>query len=215
MQWVIVTQELRTSRCKSSLTQVEPTGQERTRVPPRQGPYAAGGSEKAGRVLEPRKVSSCGARGQPTVCQRRQAAVLGALWRVRRTPPGSESGAGLQRGSSGTWESHVSPGVSPGLGERVTTSPGVVWGPRPGHTPVRETTHAGSRPGIGTRATREATGEGPGGRRRVASSRGRWGRETQATPGRAGDVGHSVPWADTRERLCAHPSCHPPPMARR
>ena len=55
MQWVVVAQEVRTSRCKSSLTNGEPTGQERTRVPPRQGPYEAGGSEKAGRVMEPRK----------------------------------------------------------------------------------------------------------------------------------------------------------------
>ena len=55
MQWVVVAQEVSTSRCKSSLTNVEPTGQERTRVPPRTGPYEAGGSEKAGRVMEPRK----------------------------------------------------------------------------------------------------------------------------------------------------------------
>ena len=55
MQWVVVAQEVSTSRCKSSLTNVEPTGQERARVPPRTGPYEAGGSEKAGRVMEPRK----------------------------------------------------------------------------------------------------------------------------------------------------------------
>ena len=29
-------------------------------MPPRQGPYEAGGSEKAGRVMEPRNVYSCG-----------------------------------------------------------------------------------------------------------------------------------------------------------
>ena len=56
MKLVVVAQEVSTSRCKSSLTKVEPTGQERTRVPPRKGPYGAGGSEKAGRVMEPRKV---------------------------------------------------------------------------------------------------------------------------------------------------------------
>ena len=55
MQWVVVAQEVRTARCKSSLTHVEPTGQERTRGPPRTGPYAAGGSKKTGRVMEPRK----------------------------------------------------------------------------------------------------------------------------------------------------------------
>ena len=106
MKLVVVAQEVRTSRCKSSLTKAEPAGQERTRVPPRKGPYEAGGSEKAGRVIEPRNGYS---RGKPTVCKRWKAAVLGAQWRVRRTPPGSESGACLQRGNSGTWESHLSP----------------------------------------------------------------------------------------------------------
>ena len=56
MKWVVVAQEVRTSRCKSSLTKVEPPGQERTRVPPRKGPYEAGCSEDAGRVMEPRHV---------------------------------------------------------------------------------------------------------------------------------------------------------------
>ena len=54
MKWVVVTQRVRT-KCKSHLTKVSPTGQERTRVPPRKGPYGAGSSEDAGRVLEPRK----------------------------------------------------------------------------------------------------------------------------------------------------------------
>src|SRR5206468_10993875 len=103
--------------CTSHLTQAEPAGQEQTRVPPRKGPYGAGCSEATGRVMEPRNVESRGQqdisqevwRGKPTVCTRRQAAVLGALWRVSRTPTGSASGAGLQRGNSGTWESHLSP----------------------------------------------------------------------------------------------------------
>ena len=54
MKLVVVAQEVRTSRFKSSLTKVEPTGQERTRVPPRKGPYEAGCSEETGRVIEPR-----------------------------------------------------------------------------------------------------------------------------------------------------------------
>src|SRR2546428_10181374 len=70
-------------------------------------------------------------RGKPTVCKRRKAAVLDALWRVRRTPPGSESGACLHRGNVGTWESHLSPCPIPGLGDRVTTSPGVAGGASP------------------------------------------------------------------------------------
>src|SRR2546426_12470765 len=80
-------------------------------------------------------------RGKPTVCKRRKAAILDALWRVSRTPPGSESGACLQRGNSGTWESHLSPCVIPGLGDRVTKSPGVPWGFRPGHEPSGDTTN--------------------------------------------------------------------------
>ena len=58
MKLVVVAQEVRTSRFKSSLTNVSPTGQERTRVPPRKGPYEAGGSEQVGRVMEPRDVYS-------------------------------------------------------------------------------------------------------------------------------------------------------------
>src|SRR4029434_6543510 len=48
-------------------------------------------------------------RGKPTVCTHRKAAVPDAFWRVCGTPPGSENGACIQRGNSGTWESHLSP----------------------------------------------------------------------------------------------------------
>ena len=92
--------------------------------------YGAGGSEEAGRVIEPRNGYS---RGKPTVCMRWKAAVLGARWRVRRTPPGSESGAYLHRGNSGTWESHRSPCLQtrtggpgdqrPWRGRRASTRP--------------------------------------------------------------------------------------------
>ncbi len=85
-------------------------------MPPRQGAYGAGGSEEAGCVMEPRKEYSRGqqdtrrSRGERRRCAvRRKAAVLGARGRVRRTPPGSESGACLHRGNSGTWESQLSP----------------------------------------------------------------------------------------------------------
>ena len=86
-------------------------------MPPRKGPYEAGCREDAGHVIEPRNVYSGGredipqevSRGKPTVCKRRKAAVLDAVWRVSRTPPGSESGACSHRGNSGTWESHLSP----------------------------------------------------------------------------------------------------------
>src|SRR5205823_9543366 len=88
-------------------------------------------------------------RGKPTVCKRRKAAVLDALWRVSRTPPGSESGAWVHRGSSGTWESHLSPCAMPGRGDRVTKGPGVVLGLPPGGEPIRDTTNSGSTHGIG------------------------------------------------------------------
>jgi hypothetical protein len=57
-------------------------------------------------------------RGKPTVSRHRKAAVLGARGRVRRTPPGSKSGAWLHRGRSGTWESPLSPCHSAGMGDR-------------------------------------------------------------------------------------------------
>src|SRR5438093_2059321 len=55
--------------------------------------------------------------------------------RVHRTPPGAESGACLQRGNSGTWENHLSPSITPGMGDRVTKAPGVTWRLHPGHEP--------------------------------------------------------------------------------
>ena len=93
-------------------------------MPAQQWEYEAGVSEEVGRVIEPRNVYSRGQkensqgcmRGKPTVSTDRKAAVLGALWRVRRTPPGSESGACIHRGSAGTWESRLSPCPTPGLG---------------------------------------------------------------------------------------------------
>ena len=60
-----MTQEMRALWFKSYLTQASPAGQERTRVPPRQGPYEAGWSKDAGRVMEPRKVSSRGHKDSP------------------------------------------------------------------------------------------------------------------------------------------------------
>ena len=81
-------------------------------------------------------------RQKPTVCMRRKATILCAVWQVHRTPPGSESGACLHRGSSGTWENHLSPRTMPGLGDRVTKRPGMPWGLHPGHEPTRDTTNA-------------------------------------------------------------------------
>src|SRR5262249_49804497 len=61
--------------------------------------------------------------------------------RVRRIPPGSESGACLHRGNAGTWEHHLSPRIMPGLGARATKGPGVTWGLHPGHEPERDPTN--------------------------------------------------------------------------
>jgi len=55
-------------------------------------------------------------RGKPTVCKRRKAAVLDALWQGFRIPPGSESGACIHRGDSGTWESQWCPCRESGVG---------------------------------------------------------------------------------------------------
>jgi hypothetical protein len=45
------------------------------------------------------------ARGKPTVLKNRKATVPDTGWRVVGTPPESKSGACIQRGNSGTWES--------------------------------------------------------------------------------------------------------------
>src|ERR671923_3084827 len=81
-------------------------------------------------------------RGKPTVSTGRKAAVLDATWRAPGTPPGSESGACLHRGSSGTWESHLSPCDISGLGDRMTKGPGAAGELRPDHEPARDTTNA-------------------------------------------------------------------------
>jgi hypothetical protein len=137
-----------------------------------------------GRVVVMRRSLKVVARGKPTVGLRWKAAVLDARWRGCRTPPGSESGAGSPRGHSGTGASHLPPGYRAGMGERRTNKPWRDSGLPPGHEPMWETTHAGSEPGIGARATREGLRDGPGGRRSGALSRGRWGSEAQATHGR-------------------------------
>src|SRR4029453_17564891 len=48
----------------------------------------------------------------------------------------------------------------PGVGDRVTTGPGVGWALRPGHEPCGETTNEGSTQGIGERATSAEPREG-------------------------------------------------------
>src|SRR6266571_7257674 len=92
----------------------------------------------------------------------------------------------------------------PGLGDRVTKSPGAVWALRPANEPFGDTTNQRSTHGIGERATREGPREGYGGSRSGASYRRRWGSEAQATHGREGAVEQSIRWRETGERLRAH-----------
>jgi hypothetical protein len=60
--------------------------------------------------------SSSNSEGKPTACSGRKAAVLDAIRRVFRIPPGSESGACIHRGDSGTWESQWFPCRKSGVG---------------------------------------------------------------------------------------------------
>jgi hypothetical protein len=102
---------------------------------------AACSSPDQGHVVDNRITRTALQRGMPTVSRGRKAAVLGAGGRGRRTPPGSQSGAGRHRGSAGTWESPLSPWHTPGMGDRVTQGPGVVWEFRPEYEPVRAPTN--------------------------------------------------------------------------
>ena len=119
-------------------------------MPAQQWEYEAGVSEEVGRVIEPRNVESRGQKDSlsEVEAKSRRFASTGRQqsWvryrRVRRTPPGSESGACLQRGNVGTWENHLSPSTIPGLGDRATKGPGVTWGLPPGHEPDGDNTNA-------------------------------------------------------------------------
>jgi hypothetical protein len=128
-------------------------------------------------------------RGTPTVSSGRKVAVLGAGGRVRRTPPGSQSGAGLHRGSSGTWESHLSPGHMPGRGDRVTKGPGGVWEFRPEHEPVRATPNG----------QKQARDRGASAKRRVPRGAERLS-ERSIVPGKVGNAGPPDPREGRRRR---------------
>ena len=134
------------------------------------------------RVVDKRRSLKAVRRRTPTVSRGRKAAVLGALGHGRRTPPGSASGACLQRGSSGTWESPRSPCHLPGMGDRVTTSPGVVWGPRPGQKPVRDTTHEPQRTRDREASDKRSDLRGAG-----------WPSERSRVPGKGGNGGPREP----------------------
>ena len=140
---------------------------------------AASLSPAMGLVVDNRRTRKTVQRGTPTGSRGRQAAVLGAGGRVRRTPPGSQSGAGLHRGSAGTWESHVSPCHMPGPGDRGSTSPGVVWGLRPEDEPVRDSTNAPTAARYRDASAKRSARRGarwPSSRRRVPEQVGHQGR---------------------------------------
>jgi len=176
-------------------------------VPPRKGPYEAGCREEIGRVMEPRK----GERGgKPTVSSGWKAAVLGALWQVPRTPPGSESGACLHRGNSGTWERQLAPCDQPGGGDRVTTGPGggrFDQAPSPTGRPPTES----STQGIGDRAT---SADPQDGQRAVVASHttGERGEvRPKRPPGGKATSGRAFQWVRYTRETPSSPSVSPYP----
>jgi hypothetical protein len=73
---------------------------------------------------------------------RRKAPILCATAAsAQDTTPGSERGACLHRGNAGTWENHLAPRLTPGMGDRVPKGPGVTWELHLGHEPEGDTTN--------------------------------------------------------------------------
>ena len=151
--------------------------------------------------MDSRRLLKVVSRRTPTVSSGRKAAVLGATWRVPRTPPGSESRAGMHRGDVGTWEHHLAPCNMPGKGDRATKGPGVAWGLPPGREPRRDTTNATAArkvSGSERRAKQPETGrEGV-----VAAPRTCEGGEPRPTGPTGGKAtpGITVSWRERRER---------------
>jgi len=156
------------------------------------------------------RIAAAGSRQKPTVCKRRKAAVLGALGRVPRTPPGSESGACHQRGHSGTWEGQDAPWEWPDRGAGVENlraqQGGVVLGP--GWECRR-----GSHQGLGERGTTEGRRDGvvavgaepstEGLRARPAGREGGELRPKGPTGGKA-TPGSTFCWEERGETLRGH-----------
>jgi len=185
---------------------------------PRKGVYGAGCSKDGDRVIEPRNRYSGGQEdnpsrriggGKPTVSSDRKAAVLSAVWRGFRTPPGSESGACIDRGNSGTWESHPSPGDITGQGDRLTKGPGAGVGASTGPRAGNGTTKLWKRARYREASAKRSDPKGVVGSRSGASYRG----EAEATAARErgeprpkGPTGGKAPpgitfwWTARRER---------------
>jgi len=129
------------------------------------------------------------ARGKPTVSSGRKAAVRDAGRQGSRTPPGSKSRAYIHRGSSGTWESQLSPCHIPGLGDRATKGPGAVGELRPDHEPQRDTTNA----------RKQARYRGASDKRRVPRGAA-WQSSRSIVPGKGGNQGPRNPREGRRRR---------------
>ena len=100
----------------------------------------------------------------------------------------------------------------PGVGDRVTKGPGVVGGFHSTMSPLGTPQTHGSRQGIGKASDKRSPRKG---QRAVvaAHSTGEGGevRPKRPTGGKA-PSSRVFQWADTRERLWAHQSCHQTPI---
>ena len=207
MQLVLAPQEVRTAGARPPCLTPRPPVRSAPACLPVRGrtkpgvarTQAAGWRPARGRVVDKRRALTRAARGTPTGGTRRKAAVRAAGWRGARTPPGSEHGACGPRESAGTWASHRSPCGRPGMGDRVTPSPGVAWVRPPGHEPTTDPTHGGRPHGIGGRATSQEPRDGEGAV--VAAQRTEAGgavRRQRPTGGKA-TGGQRLRWPETGE----------------
>jgi hypothetical protein len=226
MKWVVVPQGGRPARGNSPLTKAPPAGQEGTpRAPPVRGVRSWRDRGRRPRERAPKYVEwwSTGSasrcrEGKPTVCSARTAAVLDAPRRVCRTPPGSESGAGVHRGDSGTW---VSPLVSWGhirrrradrrgkdsrRGEEASAAHTSLARPRDTQPETRPKASGKEREHRTPPSWASGSLRGAASRRlgAVGSWSGRWGTEVPGPHGRAGDAGHHGFWKALWERRRAH-----------
>ena len=173
----------------------------------RKGVYEAGCSESAGRVNEPRNVYGRGRKDRPSgnregesrrLGKVRKAAVLGTLWQVCRTPPGSKSGACTHRGNLGTRESQLSPSHKSrkirGTGEPKALA---LAGRFHRSASLKRDTNRGSRQGIGKRAKSEATRDG---QLAVLAEHSTDGPGMDAQAGKVGNRGPRDPLQGRRSR---------------
>ena len=172
MKLVVVTQWVRTGRFKSHLTKASPAGQECTSTcHPAMG--VRSWRERGGRPRDgaPKRVESWTAgepqgiqRGKPTVSTHRKATVLGAIQASAQDTTGvCRAGHGFRGGTRERGRATCLRVITPGLGDRATKGPGVIWGFLPDHEPERDTTNAreaGEVSGSERRAKRPERGRG-------------------------------------------------------